>query len=423
MRIYLDHNAGAPLRPEVRAAIVRFGDAQEANPASIHRGGQRARRALERARVQVASLIRASAREVVFTSGGTESNNLAIRGVADVRPARRRIVSSAVEHSSILAPLEYLEGRGLERGFERGLERKFERSFEQSFEIVRIVPDRDGRIAPAAVAAALDADTALLTLGLVNAEVGTIQDVAAMTGPIARAGALFHIDAVQAAGRIPLRVDELGCDLLTISGHKLGAPAGIGALYVRKGVTLAPAMLGGPQEAGMRGGTPNLLGAVAFGAAAEAAQAHLSEESARIAALAERLLERLDAAITGLRLNGPAVGNGATIGRIANTLNLTFPGVLGESMLIALDLEGVEVSMGSACAAGAVEPSHVLLAMGLSRDEARSSLRLSLGWSTTEAEIERAAEIIPGVWRRVRAAEPLTTSQTSRRAGAEEARR
>jgi cysteine desulfurase len=260
------------------------------------------------------------------------------------------------------------------------------------------------------VAAALDADTALVTLGLANAEVGTIQDVAEMAEPIARAGALFHIDAVQGAGRIPLRVDELGCDLLTISGHKLGAPAGIGALYVRNGVTLAPAMLGGPQEAGMRGGTPNLLGAVAYGAAAEAARAHLSKESVHVAALAGRLLQRLEVAIPGLRLNGPAVGNGATIGRIANTLNLTFPGVLGESMLIALDLEGVEVSMGSACAAGAVEPSHVLLAIGLSRDEARSSLRLSLGWSTTETEIERAAEIIPGVWRRVGAAEPMTAT-------------
>jgi cysteine desulfurase len=425
MRIYLDYNAGAPLRPEVRAAIARFGEAQEANPASIHRDGQRARRALERARAQVASLIGARAREIVFTSGGTESNNLAIRGVAGMRPARRKIVSSAIEHSSILAPLEYLEGHGFDRSFERKFEGGIERSFEPSFEIVRIVPDRDGRIAPAAVAAALDADTALVTLGLVNAEVGTIQDVAAMAESIARAGALFHIDAVQAAGRIPLRVDELGCDLLTISGHKLGAPAGIGALYVRNGVTLAPAMLGGPQEAGMRGGTPNLLGAVAFGAAAEAAQAHQREEFARIAALARRLLERLDAAIPHLRLNGPAVEPflEPALGRIANTLNLTFPGVLGESMLIALDLEGVEVSMGSACAAGAVEPSHVLLAMGLSRDEARSSLRLSLGWSTTEAEIERAAEIIPAVWRRVRAAEPLTISQASRRAGAEEARR
>jgi cysteine desulfurase len=398
MRIYLDHNAGASLRPEVRAAIARFIEADEAtNPAAVHRSGQRARRALEQARAQVARLIGAAAREVVFTSGGTESNNFAIRGVAGAYPSRGRIITSAIEHSSVLAPLEYLAGRG--------------------FEVIRLAPDRDGRIAPAAVAAALDADTALVTLGLANAEVGTIQDVAAMAAPIARAGAMFHIDAAQAAGRIPLRVGDLRCDLLTISGHKLGAPAGIGALYVRAGVALAPAMLGGPQESGLRAGTPNLLGAVAFGVASEAATAHLDEESMRIAALAARLLDRLRASIPDLRLNG------STVARIPNTLNLTFPGVLGESMLIALDLEGVEVSMGSACAAGAVEPSHVLLAMGLSRDEARSSLRLSLGWNTTAAEVERASEIIASVWRRVRAAEPLTTVASARTAVVAEATR
>lgn len=392
MRIYLDHNAGAPLRPEVRAAIARFAEAGEANPAAIHRGGQRARRALEEARAQVASLIGAAAREIVFTSGGTESNNLALCGVADARPARHRIVSSTIEHSSILAPLEYLAGRG--------------------FEIIRIDPGRNGRIAPAAVAAALDRDTAMVTLGLANAEVGTIQDVAAMAEPIARAGAMFHIDAVQAAGRTALGVGDLRCDLLTVSGHKLGAPAGIGALYVRDGVALSPAMLGGPQESGMRGGTPNLLGAIAFGAAAAATRARIGEESARVAAMAARLLESLEVSIPKLRLNGLPLRPG--LDRLTNTLNLTFPEVLGESMLIALDLEGVEVSMGSACAAGAIEPSHVLLAMGLSREEARSSLRLSLGWSTTEAEIERAAEIIPRIWRRVRAAEPLTPAEAAK---------
>ena len=398
MRIYLDHNAGAPLRPEVRAAIARFSAADEAtNPAAVHRGGQHARRALEQARAQVARLIGAAAREVVFTSGGTESNNLAIRGVAGAHPTRRKVVSSAIEHSSILAPLDHLAGEG--------------------FDVIRLAPGCDGRIAPAAVAAAVDTDTALVTLGLANAEVGTIQNVAEMAEPIGRAGAIFHVDAAQAAGRVPLRVDDLRCDLLTISGHKLGAPAGIGALYVRAGVALAPMMLGGPQEAAMRAGTPNLLGAVAFGVAAEAARAHLDEESARIAALAERLLKLLVAAIPDLRLNSSAVY------KIANTLNLTFPGVLGESMLIALDLEGVEVSMGSACAAGAVEPSHVLLAMGLSRDDARSSLRLSLGWSTTAEEIERAAEIIARVWQRVRAAEPLTAAVSAGTAAATEATR
>ena len=410
MRIYLDHNAGAPLRPEVRAAVARFCEADEAsNPAAVHRSGQRARRALEQAREQVAHFIGAAAREVVFTSGGTESNNLAIRGVAGAHSARHRIITSAIEHSSILAPLEYLAG--------------------YRFEVVRLAPDRDGRITPAAVAAALDDDTALVTIGLANAEVGTIQDVAAMAEPIARAGALFHIDAAQAAGRSPLRVGDLRCDFLTISGHKLGAPAGIGALYVRAGVALAPAMLGGPQEAAMRAGTPNLLGAIAFGVAAEAASANLPGESARITILAARLRERLGASIPDLRLNGPEIvpmtdpKTDSTIDRIGNTLNLTFSGVLGESMLIALDLEGVEVSMGSACAAGAVEPSHVLLAMGLTRDEARSSLRLSLGWSTTAKEIERAAEIIARVWRRVRAAEPLNAIGSARTAAVAEASR
>jgi len=398
MRIYLDHNAGAPLRPEVRSAVARFAQADEAgNPAAVHRSGQRARRALEQARERVARLIGAAAREIVFTSGGTESNNLAIRAVAEASAARRRIVTSATEHSSVLAPLEYLAAEG--------------------FEIIRLAPDRGGRIAAAAVEAALASDTALVSLGLANAEVGTIQDVTAMAEPIARAGALFHIDAAQAAGRIPIRVGDLRCDLLTVSGHKIGAPAGVGALYVRSGLALASAMMGGPQEAGMRAGTPNLLGAIAFGVAAEAAGANLNEESARVATLAQRMLARLGASIPGLRLNGAADH------KLANTLNLTFPEVLGESMLIALDLEGVEVSMGSACAAGAVEPSHVLLAMGLGRDEARSSLRVSLGWSTTADETDHAAEIIARVWRRVRAAEPAANLAATRLGTAGEALR
>jgi cysteine desulfurase len=195
-------------------------------------------------------------------------------------------------------------------------------------------------------------------------------------------------------------VKDLGCDLLTVSAHKIGGPAGVGALYVRPGAAIAPRVLGGPQEGGRRAGTPNLIGAIGFGAAAEEAARTLDEESTRVAALAQSLLEELRESIPGLRLNG------SVSRRIQNTLNLTFPGVLGESMLIALDLEDIEVSMGSACAAGAVEPSHVLLAMGRSAAEARSSLRISLGWSTTVAEITRAAEIIPRVWRRVARAEP-----------------
>jgi cysteine desulfurase len=380
MHIYLDHNAGTPVRPAAREAIARLLREGHGNPASVHQSGQRARRMLEEAREQVARLVGAPARTIVFTSGGTESNNLAIFG-ATAAGTRRKIVSSSIEHSSVLAPLAELERRG--------------------FEIVRVAPDHDGRIDPADVLEELDEDTALVSLGLANAEVGTTQDLTPIRAAAARIGAAFHIDAAQALGRMPVRVAELGCDMMTLSGHKLGGPAGSGALYVRTGAPLAAVMLGGPQEAGLRAGTPNLVGAVGFGVAAEELERELADEVSRVAMLADTLLRRLRDSIPGIRLNGPLAG------RIPNTLNLTFPGVLGESMLIALDLEGVEVSMGSACAAGAVEPSHVLLAMGRSADEARSSLRISLGWSTTAEEIARAGEIIPRVWRRVAAAEPL----------------
>jgi cysteine desulfurase len=382
MSIYLDHNAGAPLRAEAVAAISRLLQDAGGNPSSVHRGGQRSRRLLEAARAQIATLIRAEPRQMVFTSGGTESNNLAIFGAITVASRRRKIISSTIEHSSILAPLTELERRG--------------------FDVVRVAPDSDGRIDPARVIAALDSETALVTLGLANSEVGTVQDLAPLSSARKESGALFHVDAAQAVGRIPVDVNALGCDLMTLSGHKLGALAGIGALYIRDYAKFAPTIFGGPHENGMRAGTPNLLGAVAFGAASEAAMTAMSADSERISSLAASLLARLRDAIPGLRLNGPLAG------RLPNTINLTFPGVLGESMLIALDLEGVEVSMGSACAAGAVEPSHVLRAMGRSVADARSSLRISLGWSNTAEEIDAVAEIIPAVWRRVAAAEPLS---------------
>jgi cysteine desulfurase len=387
MPIYLDHNAGAPLRAEALAAISRMIAEQGGNPSSVHRSGQRSRRMLESARAQVAAIVGADARQIVFTSGGTESNNLAIFGAVTAASRRRKVVSSEIEHSSVLAPIAELERRG--------------------FNVVRIAPDADGRIDPARVLAVIDGETALVTLGLANSEVGTIQDVAPLASACRANGALFHVDAAQAVGRIPVDVVALGCDLMTLSGHKLGAPAGIGALYIRDYSKFAPTTFGGPHENGIRAGTPNLLGAVAFGAAAQASMNSMGQESERIGALAANLLTRLRDAIPGLRLNGPAVS------RLPNTLNLTFPGVLGESMLIALDLEGVEVSMGSACAAGAVEPSHVLRAMGRSVADARSSLRISLGWNNTADEIDAVAAIIPAVWRRVADAEPLSEASAS----------
>ena len=382
MPIYLDNNAGAPLRAEAVAAISCLLTEGGGNPSSVHRAGQRSRKMLEAARAQVAAVIGASARQIVFTSGGTESNNLAIFGAIAAASRRRKIVSSEIEHSSVLGPLAELERRG--------------------FDVVRIAPDADGRIDPTRAIAALDSETALVTLGLANSEVGTIQHLAPLASSCENTGTTFHIDAAQAVGRIPVDVGALGCDLMTLSGHKLGALAGIGALYVRDAARIAPSVFGGPHESGMRAGTQNLLGAVAFGAAAEAAMNLMRSESERVGTLTAMLLARLREAIPDLRLNGPVVG------RLPNTLNLTFPDVLGESMLIALDLEGVEVSMGSACAAGAVEPSHVLRAMGRSIADARSSLRISLGWSNTAEEIAAAAEIIPAVWRRVAVAEPLS---------------
>ena len=388
MSTYLDHNAGSPLRPEAKAAIARLLEEEGGNPASVHRAGQAARRMLEAARAQVAALIGAEPRQVIFTSGGTEANNLAIFGALKALSSRRKVVSSSIEHSSILAPLA-----------DKG---------SHDVSVIRVAPDREGRLPHDEIAAAIDSDTALISFALANSEVGTIQEVSAIAAAASKAGAIFHLDAAQAVGRIPVNVAELRCDLMTLSGHKLGAPAGIGALYVRDPSRLASILLGGPQESGLRAGTPNLLGAVALGAAAAAAAEHFHDEALRVSTLANELLAELFDAIPRLRLNAPIRD------RLPNTLNLTFPGVLGESMLIALDLEGIQVSMGSACAAGAVEPSHVLLAMGLTHDEARSSLRLSLGWNTTRNDIARAANIIPRAWRRVSEAEPATSSTSVR---------
>jgi cysteine desulfurase len=354
----------------------------------VHRAGQAARRDLELARRQVAALVGARASEIIFTSGGTESNNFAIDGAVRAAGLRRKVITSSIEHSSVLAPLMTLESRG--------------------FEVVRIKPDSDGRVAPADVVAHIDESTALVSLGLVNGEVGTIQDLNGIATRSSAAGAIFHVDAAQAPGRIPVDVNAIGCDLMTLSAHKLGAPAGTGALFVRDSCTIPPLLLGGPQEDVRRAGTQNLIGAVAFGAAAEAARLSFAAESTRIGAMTNELLSALFDLIPGLALNGPVEY------RVPNTLNLTFPGVLGESMLIALDLEGVEVSMGSACAAGAVEPSHVLLAMGRSVAQARSSLRISLGWNTTVDDIAAVAEIIPRVWRRVAASEPIAAGEGAR---------
>jgi len=362
MRIYLDHNATAPLRPEVREAMLPF-LGPPANPSSAHREGAHARSALETARAQVAALVGAAPAEIVLTSGATEANNLALRGTA----AGRGIVTTAIEHASVLETAQAVAAP------------------------LTVVPvDGEGRMDAARVVAACDARTRLVSVGLANGEVGSVAPVGAIAAALRGRRLLVHSDAAQAAGRIPVDVAALGVDLLSLSAHKMGGPAGVGALWVRRGVELAAQATGGPQERGRRAGTESVAAIVGFGVAAELARAELAAHAAAAVGLVERLWTGLCARVPGVVRNGPAEGP-----RLPNTLNVTFPGCAGESLLVLLDLAGVAVSLGSACAAGAAEPSHVLLAMGRDRDAARSGMRLSVGPSTTTADIDRVLELLP----------------------------
>jgi cysteine desulfurase len=371
MRIYLDHNAGAPLRPEAREAMLPF-LGTPANPSSAHREGARARTALEAARADVAALVGARPAEIVFTAGATEANNLALRGTAGP------IVTTAVEHASVLETARALaaDGRPL-----------------------TIVPvDASGSVRGDDVIAAVGEGGGIVSVGLANGEVGTVAPVAAIATTL-RGRARVHTDAAQAAGRIPLDVGALGVDLLALSSHKLGGPAGIGALWVRSGVSVVPQTTGGPQERGRRAGTENVAGAAGFGAAARAARAELGASSRRVGELTERLWEGLRGRVPDAVRHGPGGDR-----RLPNTLSVRFPGCAGESLLVLLDIAGIAVSLGSACAAGSAEPSHVLLAMGLDRDAARSAIRMSLGPSTTPEEVDRVVDVLPRLVAQVRGA-------------------
>jgi len=364
MRIYLDHNATAPLRPEVRAAMLPF-LGPPANPSSAHREGARARSAVEAARAQVAALIGAAPAEIVFTGGASEANNLALRGTAAGRP----MVTTAIEHASVLETARAVAAP------------------------LTVVPvDAAGRVDAERVIAACDGATRLASVGLANGEVGSVAPLAAITGGLRGRGIPVHGDAAQAAGRIPVDVRALGVDLLSLSAHKMGGPAGIGALWVRRGVELAAQVTGGPQERGRRAGTESVAAIVGFGVAAELARSELAGGAGAAAALVERLWAGLRARVPAVVRNGPAEGP-----RLPNTLNVSFPGCAGESLLVLLDLAGVAVSLGSACAAGAAEPSHVLLAMGRDRDAARSGVRFSVGPSTTAADIDRVLDLLPAL--------------------------
>jgi len=378
VRVYLDHNAAAPLRPAARAVMLDVLAGPPANPSSAHREGARARRLLEEARAGVAGLIGARPADVVFTSGATEANNLALRGTLAAAGTRDGLVVSAIEHASVLETARALAAAGTR---------------------VTVVPvDGAARVDPERVAAACDERTALVSIGLANGEVGTVAPIAQIADALRGRGIVLHTDAAQAAGRLPIDVGGLGADLLSLSSHKLGGPAGAGALWARRGTPIRPLLTGGAQERALRAGTEPVASIAGFGAAARAAGVELLQAAPRMASLRDRLWEGLLAAVPDVERHGPADGSG-----LPNTLNVRVRGCAGESLLVLLDLEGVAVSLGSACAAGAPEPSHVLRAMGLDEEAARGGLRLSLGPDTTAAEIDAVLEVLPRVVRQIRA--------------------
>ena len=380
-QIYLDYASTTPTDSRVvEAMLPYFGDIF-GNPASIHAFGQEALAAVEGARAGIASVLGADPAEIVFTSGGTESDNFALKGVAYANRARgNHIVTTAIEHHAVLETCRVLECEG--------------------FAVTYLPVDREGMVDPAAVAAAITDRTVLVSVMHANNEIGTIQPIAEI-GRIARQReVLFHTDAVQTFGHLPFTVGELGCDLLSVSAHKLYGPKGVGLLYIRKGTRICPQMNGGEQEKGRRSSTLNVPGIVGFGKAAELAAAELGAEAARLTALRDRLIGGLFARLAGVRLNGHPTR------RLPNNVNLSVEGVDGEGMVLSLDMLGIAAATGSACSSSSVEPSHVLAAIGLGQDPPQGSLRLSLGRQTTEADIDAVLETLPEVVWRLRALAP-----------------
>ena len=378
-RIYLDHNATTPVHPAAAEAMIAVLREEFGNPSSVHHFGQRAKAAVDQARTAVAALIGAEPSDVVFTSGGTESDNLAIRGAAEAieRTGRRHLVASAIEHEAVLNTLKGLARRG--------------------WTTTLLPVDETGIVSPGALGAALTDQTALVSVMHANNEIGTVQPIAELARLAHERGALVHTDAVQSAGKIPVDVKALGVDLLSISAHKFYGPKGIGALWLRRGLRLLPVLTGGKQERSRRAGTENVPGIVGMGAAAALARGTMAEEATRLAALRDRLEDGILRAVPGTAVNG------ARTARVPNTANISFDRVEAESLLIALDLDGLAVSTGSACSSGTLEPSHVLKAMGFPPHRTQNSIRFSLGAANTEAEIDRVIAVLPGLVEKLRA--------------------
>jgi cysteine desulfurase len=381
MAIYLDHAATSPLRAEVLEAMLPYLTEHHGNPSSIHASGRRARQGLDEAREEIARQLGVQPREIVFTSGGTEADNLAVKGVAWAGSAKgRHVITSAVEHKAIMNSCAVLERQG--------------------FEISYLPVDRYGRVDPDELAAAITDRTSLVSIQAGNNEVGTVQPIAALGAVCRDRRVPFHVDAVQSAAFAPPMPDEWQATLISLSAHKLGGPKGIGALWVRRGTAMLPQHSGGAQERQRRAGTENVAGTIGFAAAMRSAYA---ADTAGIAALRDRLIAGL-IALPGVETTGHPTD------RLPNSASVVIDGIEGGDLVAALDLEGVEASTGSACTTGSVEPSHVLLAMGIDEQLAHGSLRLTLGHETTAADVARTLEVAEACINRLRAATPMAVS-------------
>jgi cysteine desulfurase len=380
-RIYLDYAATTPAHPDVVAAMQPFFTENFGNPSAIYSYGQEALEAVETARASVAALIGAVAEEICFTSGGTEADNFALEGTAFAGDGRHHIITTVIEHHAVLETCAFLEKRG--------------------FRVTYLPVDKDGLVDPDDVRKAIAPGTFLVSVMHANNEMGAIQPIAEISCITREAGVLLHTDAVQSTGHIPVNVDELGVDLLSMSAHKLYGPKGVGALYIRKGTQLVPFLHGGGQERGRRASTENVPGIVGFGKAAEITAAELQCEALRLTGLRDRFIAGILERIDDTRLNGHPVR------RLPNNVNVSVSFVEGEAILVHLDLAGICASTGSACSSGSMEASHVLLATGCPAELARGSIRFTMGRWTTEAEVEKVLEVLPGIVGRLRAMSPL----------------
>jgi cysteine desulfurase len=378
MRIYLDHNATTPVDPVAAAAMMRALQDLFGNASSVHYYGQQAKAAIDDARSAVAALIGAEPSEIVFTSGGTEADNFAIRGVAEALEVtgRKHLITSGIEHEAVLNTFKALAKRGWK---------------------TTVLPlDARGIVSSDALRDAMTDDTALVSIMHANNEIGTIQPIAELAAIAKGRGALFHTDAVQSAGKIPVSVRALGVDLAAISAHKFYGPKGIGALWAKRGVRLSPFLSGGKQERNRRAGTENVPGIIGAGIAAQRAMMKMDVDAQRLSALRDRLENGILSSVPHTDVNGSREA------RVPNTTNISFERIEAESLLIALDLEGVAVSTGSACSSGTLEPSHVLKAMGLSSHRAQNSIRFSLGNSNTDEQIDHVISILPRIVTKLR---------------------